>query len=53
MRLPNIKILDESNKILRQVSKEVTFPLDEKLKKLIDGFVFCTNRYIKKNICYF
>ena len=36
MRLPNIKILDESNKILRQVSKEVTFPLDEKLKQLID-----------------
>lgn len=36
MRLPNIKILDESNKILRQVSKEVTFPLDEKIKQLID-----------------
>ena len=36
MRLPNIKILDESNKILRQVSKEVAFPLDEKLKQLID-----------------
>lgn len=36
MELPNIKILDESNKILRQVSKEVTFPLDEETKKLID-----------------
>lgn len=36
MRLPNIKILDESNKILRKVSKEVTFPLDEETKKLID-----------------
>ena len=36
MKLPNIKILDESNKILRQVSKEVTFPLDDELKKLIN-----------------
>ena len=36
MELPNIKILDESNKILRQVSKEVTFPLDEETKKLIN-----------------
>ncbi len=35
MKLPNIKILDESNKILRQVSKEVTFPLDEETKQLI------------------
>ena len=36
MKLPNIKILDESNKILRQKSTDVTFPLDEKLKQLID-----------------
>lgn len=36
MELPNIKILDESNKILRQKSTDVTFPLDDKLKKLID-----------------
>lgn len=36
MKLPNIKILDESNKILRQVSKEVTFPLDNEIKKLIN-----------------
>lgn len=36
MELPNIKILDESNKILRTVSKEVTFPLDEKTKKIIN-----------------
>lgn len=36
MELPNIKILDEKNKILRQVSKDVTFPLDENLKQLID-----------------
>ncbi len=36
MKLPNIKILDESNNILRKKSKEVTFPLEPKLKKLID-----------------
>ena len=30
MKLPNIKILDESDKRLHQVSEEVTFPLDEK-----------------------
>lgn len=36
MELPNIKILDESNKILRQVSKDVSFPLDEETKKLIN-----------------
>ena len=35
MEIPNIKILDESNKILHQKSKEVTFPLDENTKKLI------------------
>lgn len=36
MKLPNIKILNETNKILHQVSKEVTFPLDDETKKLID-----------------
>ena len=36
MKLPNIKILDESNKILHQKSTDVTFPLDNDLKKLID-----------------
>ena len=36
MELPNINILDESNKILRKKSEEVTFPLDKDLKKLID-----------------
>ena len=36
MELPNIKILDESNKILRTVSKEVEFPLDDETKKLIN-----------------
>ncbi|MBE6149002.1 MAG: peptide deformylase [Firmicutes bacterium] len=35
MKLPNIKILDERDKILRTISKEVTFPIDEKTKNLI------------------
>lgn len=35
-KLPNIKILDESNKILHQKSKEVTFPLDEETKQIIN-----------------
>lgn len=34
--VPDIKILDESNKVLHQVSKEVTFPLDAETKKIID-----------------
>ena len=36
MELPNIKILDESNKILHKKSSNVTFPLDEETKMLID-----------------
>lgn len=35
MEVPKIKIFDEKDKILRTVSKEVTFPIDEKTKKLI------------------
>lgn len=35
MKIPNIKILDEKDPRLHQVSKEVTFPLDDKTKKLI------------------
>lgn len=35
MKLPNIKILDESDKRLHQISEEVKFPLDEELKKTI------------------
>lgn len=35
MKLPNINILDESDKRLHQVSEEVTFPLDEKTKQTI------------------
>lgn len=36
MELPNIKILDEKNKILRRKSKDVVFPLSEDELKLID-----------------
>lgn len=36
MELPDIKILDESNKILRKKSKEVIFPLDKETKRLIN-----------------
>ncbi len=36
MKLPNIKILDENNKILKKISDKVIFPLDDKDKKLID-----------------
>ena len=36
MELPNIKILDESHKILRTISKEVSFPLDDETKKIIN-----------------
>lgn len=36
MELPDIKILDESNKILRKKSSDVTFPLDDNTKKLIN-----------------
>ena len=36
MKLPKIKIYDETDPRLHQVSKEVTFPLDEETKKLIE-----------------
>lgn len=39
MKLPNIKILDEKDKILRTVSKEVTFPLSKEVKELIKDSV--------------
>lgn len=35
MKLPDIKILDEKDKILHKKSEEVTFPLDKETKKLI------------------
>ena len=34
-KLPNIKILDESDKRLHQKSEPVTFPLDEETKQTI------------------
>jgi len=40
MKIPNIKILDEkNNKILHQVSKEVTFPLSKEDKDLINDAI--------------
>lgn len=36
MKLPDIKILDEKDKRLHQVSEEVTFPLSDELKQTID-----------------
>lgn len=35
MMLPKLKILDEKNKTLRLISKDVVFPLDETTKKTI------------------
>jgi len=44
MKIPNIKILDEkNNKILHQVSKEVTFPLSKEDKDLINLHELETN----------
>lgn len=34
MKIPKIKILDEKNKLLHQVSKEVSFPISEEDRKL-------------------
>ena len=36
MKIPDIKILDEKDKRLHEVSEEVIFPLDKETKKLID-----------------
>ena len=35
MKIPNLNILDENNKILRTISKEVVFPLSSEDEKLI------------------
>lgn len=35
MKLPDIKILDEKNKLLHKESSEITFPMDESEKKLL------------------
>ncbi len=34
--LPKIKILDEKNKMLHMVSKDITFPLDNKIKTALE-----------------
>ena len=34
-----LDILDDSHKVLRQISKEVTFPLDKKTKDIIDQII--------------
>ena len=39
MKLPDIKILDEKNKILHQKSSEVTFPLSKEDKRIIDDAI--------------
>lgn len=39
MNLPNLKILDEKDKRLRQISKEVKFPLTKEEKKMIDDML--------------
>ncbi len=39
MKLPKINILDEKNKTLRLTSKNVTFPLSEEDKKLINDII--------------
>lgn len=39
MKLPNIKILDEVDKRLREVSKEVTFPLSKEDKKNVEDMI--------------
>ncbi len=39
MELPKIKILNEYDKRLHMVSKEVTFPLEEKDKKMIEDMI--------------
>ncbi len=39
MKLPNIVILDEKDKILHQISKEVVFPLSDKEKNTINDML--------------
>ena len=49
MTLPNIKILDESHKILRTKSKDVSFPLSDDDKNLInDVLVYLKMSQIKR-----
>ena len=39
MKLPNIKILDEKEKILHTVSKDATFPISKEDQKLIQDMI--------------
>ena len=39
MKLPNIKILDEKDVILREISEEVIFPLSEETKTTIKDMI--------------
>lgn len=39
MMFKKLKILEDNNKILRQVSKEVTFPLDKETKDIINQII--------------
>ena len=49
MKLPNIKILDEKDKKLREKSKDATFPLSIEDKKLIDDIItYLTMSQIKE-----
>ena len=53
MKLPNINILDEKEKILRTVSTEVEFPLSDNFKKIInDSLLYLEmsqmDKYIEK-----
>ena len=49
MKLPEIKILDEKNKILRTKSKDVSFPLSEDDKNLIQDIIdYLTMSQIKE-----
>ena len=41
MKLPNIKILDEKNKILHQKSKDVTFNVSKEERKLAEEKINC------------
>lgn len=49
MKLPNINILDEKNKKLREKSMEVTFPLSKEDKELINDIItYLTMSQIEK-----
>jgi len=49
MKLPNIKILEEHNKLLRMTSKEATFPLSNQELRLIDDMItYLTMSQIKE-----